>query len=144
LYSCGLFIFASCFDDDGGGGGSNVFCTPTETLGAAAPLELVYRRVTNSRSNRSRAGRSSFGYSMCRVKRVDFVVSVACLRGLDVVVFAAAVVVVVSDGIGGVKELMREVMKVRDCGSDIVYFPVGFDGVFSSWVLLPRLHVGGW
>ena len=64
--------------------------------------------MTSSRSSRSRAASSSFGYSTWSVRSVDFSAGVACLRGLDDVGVA---VVDVGDVF---RDVMREVMKARD------------------------------
>jgi hypothetical protein len=66
------------------------------------------KRMTRSRSRRSRAESSSFGNRTCRVKSTDRSAGDACLRGLLV-----GSVVVVNDEF---RDLIRDVMKARDCG----------------------------
>jgi hypothetical protein len=71
-------------------------------------------RVMRSRSRRSRAESNSFGNRTWRVNSIDRSAGEACLRGLEV---GGVVVVVV---VGEFRELIRDVMKARDCGSVMV------------------------
>jgi hypothetical protein len=75
-------------------------------------LDSGINRVIRSRSRRSSAERSSFGYRTCKVNSTDRSAGEACLRGLVV----GGVVVV--DNV--FRDLIRDVMKARDCGSVIV------------------------
>ena len=98
-----------CSSSDSGGGG---------TSGSGT------NRVTRSRSRRSRAESSSFGYRTWRVSSTDRSAGDACLRGLLI----DGVVVV--DGV--FRELIRDVMNGRDCGSVIVLLVIvtnSFDNI---------------
>ena len=74
-------------------------------------MDSGINRVTRSRSRRSKAESSSFGYSTCKVNSTDRSAGEACLRG-----FVVVCVVPIDDEF---RELIREVMKARDCGSAI-------------------------
>lgn len=73
---------------------------------------MVYL-VTRSRSNRSRAGRSSFGKSTCRVIRIALWFPVSALRGFR----EGSSLLFEEVGFGS--EEMSEVMKVRVLGRGV-------------------------
>jgi hypothetical protein len=95
-------------------------------------LDNGINRVTSSRSRRSRAERSSFGYRTCRVNSTDRSAGEACLRGLVVGGVGGA-----DEVVDGFKEVIRDVMKARDCGSVISLLMT--DMTRFEWVSLVQI-----
>lgn len=120
-------VFVSC--------ACSLLCSSSDVGGGTWDSDSGTNRVTRSRSRRSRAERSSFGNRTCRVNSTDRSAGDACLRGLLVDGVVAA------NGEEGFKDLIRDVMKARDCGSVIPLFVTVIRGLDDVLLTISSLLV---